>query len=86
MLAKQIEEMHHLLKENNLLLKEVMEQNQLIFEITQINIKSYSHHYPWYQKAGSEVKNARKLRKQLDDLFEKVGLEIKRPEWTLINT
>ena len=58
-----------LLEENNLLLKKIIEQNQLIFEITQINIKSYSRSYPWYQKTSSEVKDARKLRKELVNLI-----------------
>lgn len=62
-LREQLQENHRLLQENNFLLHKIVQQNQLVFEITQENIRYYSYYHYWGE--GDKVK---KLKKELKDL------------------
>lgn len=64
-LAQQLQENHKLLQENNLLLRKIIKQNQLICEITQKNIRHFSKYFLWYE--NDEVI---KLKKELEDLSQ----------------
>ena len=66
LLAQQLKENQKLLLENNFLLHKIIEQNQLIFTITQENTRYYSGQWLWPE--SSDVK---KLRKELDALLKK---------------
>ena len=66
-LTKQLEENHTLLQQNNLLLHQILEQDKLVFKITQANIQAYGYH--WYFGENPQVK---KLRKELDALQKKL--------------
>jgi len=68
LLAQQLKENHKLLQENNLLLHQIIEQNLLIFEITQINIGNYGYH--WYFPEDNKVKE---LRKELETLINSLS-------------
>lgn len=68
LLEKQIKENHKLLQENNLLLQQIIEQNQLIFRITQGTI---SHYSPWFYSVYPEDENVKKMKKELSDLYKK---------------
>lgn len=67
LLTKHIEENHKLLQENNALLRKIIEQNNLIFTITQKNIRYYSNHWLWSE--GDEVK---KLKRELNAFYKEL--------------
>ena len=69
LLTKQIEENHKLLQENNVLLRKIIEQNHLIYTITQKNIRYYSPHWLW-----SESDEVKKMRRELN-AFQKQLVE-----------
>ena len=66
-----LEDNHKLLQKNNLLLREIIKQNHLIFTITQENTRYYSNQ--WFWRESGKVKS---LREELNALHKKLTEEL----------